>query len=159
MWLDLPSFWIAILNVVFVPTIHLGISWLCTRMPASAFRPNSWLFRTRPIEQGGALYQTLFAVSKWKHHLPDAARLVGGEAKRTLAERDAGYFDRFVVETCRGEAAHWGQLVALLLTLIWNPWPYAAIFMILYALCGNLPCIIVQRYNRPRLARARDRRR
>jgi glycosyl-4,4'-diaponeurosporenoate acyltransferase len=36
--------------------------------------------------------------------------------------------------------------------VVWNPW-WVEIAMVVYALAANLPCLLVQRYNRARLAR------
>ena len=36
--------------------------------------------------------------------------------------------------------------------LLWNPW-FLGLLMLAYAVIANLPCLIVQRYNRARLLR------
>ncbi len=151
MWLELPPLWIVVLNVVAIPAIHFGISWWFTKRDRDRFDPDSWLFRERPWEQGGAVYQTLFRIRAWKRHLPDAAPWFDGFAKARLDGRDPAYLRAFVAETCRGEAAHWAQIPAILSTLIWNPWPGAAGAMIAYALLSNLPCLLLQRFTRARL--------
>ena len=83
-----------------------------------------------------------------------------GFAKKRLRRSDPEYFDLFVKETCRGELAHWIVILLSPLFFLWNP-RYAGIIMIVYALAANMPCIIVQRYNRPQLLRilAKKRRR
>ena len=67
--------------------------------------------------------------------------------------RDPAYLREFADENCRGEAAHYAQIPAVLLVLAWNPWPVAAGVIIVYALLSNLPCIVVQRHTRLRLKR------
>ena len=151
MLLELSNLWIVILNVVGIPAIHLGISWIYTRLPRERFDPQSPLFRIRPWEDGGRVYQRIFRIRKWKHLLPDAAPWFDGFAKGKLGDKDPGYLRAFIAETCRGEAAHYAQIPGILLTLIWNPWPVAAIVMILYAFLSNLPCLILQRFTRARL--------
>lgn len=153
MWLELPPLWIVVLNLVAIPAIHLGISWGCTRLAPEAFPPESWLFRERPWERGGQVYQRLFRIRHWKSFLPDAAPWFDGFAKAHLRGKDAAYLRTFLVETCRGEAAHWAQVLGLLVTLLWNPWPIAAGVMIASALLSNLPCLLLQRYTRARLRR------
>ncbi len=153
MWLELPNLWIALLNAVLIPAIHLGVSWFYTRLDSGRFDPRSFLFRERSWECGGEIYQTLFRVRRWKRFLPDAAPWFDGFAKGKLQEKSPAYLRAFIVETCRGEAAHHAQVGALLVTLIWNPWPWAAGVMIVYAVLSNLPCLILQRFTRARLRR------
>lgn len=151
MWLELPNLWIVVLNTLGIPAIHLGISWWFTKLDRGWFDPGSRLFRERRIEAGGTVYQTLFRIRQWKHLLPDAAPWFDGFAKGKLGDKDPAYLRAFIAETCRGEAAHYAQIPALLLTLLWNPWPVAAIVMIVYAVVSNLPCLILQRFTRARL--------
>ncbi|MEM7603414.1 MAG: hypothetical protein AAF357_18625 [Verrucomicrobiota bacterium] len=151
MLVDLSNLWIVILNVIGIPAIHLGISWLYTQMARDRFNPESALFRHRPWEDGGHIYQKLFQVRRWKRLLPDAAPWFDGFAKGKLSDKDPVYLRAFVGETCRGEAAHYAQIPGILLTLIWNPWPVAAIVMIVYAFLSNLPCLILQRFTRARM--------
>lgn len=151
MLLELPNLWIALLNVIAIPAIHLGISWYYTRMDRSRFDPHSALFRVRSWERKGEIYQRLFRIRKWKHLLPDAAPWFKGFAKGKLGDKDPAYLRAFLAETCRGEAAHYAQIPGILLTLIWNPWPVAALIMVLYAFLSNLPCLLLQRFTRARL--------
>lgn len=62
------------------------------------------------------------------------------------------YLERFVRETCRGEAVHWVVFACALLFFLWNPW-WIGLIMVAYAAAVNVPCIIAQRYNRIRLVR------
>ena len=90
---------------------------------------------------------------RWKGLLPDGAALFKkGFRKKKLNARDPGYMERFVKETCRGEAVHWAVLGCSFLFFLWNPW-WAGLIMVVYALAANLPCIVTQRYNRIRLMR------
>lgn len=151
MWLELSNLWIVILNALGIPAIHLGISWWFTKLDRDRFHPDSWLYRGRSWEAGGRIYQTLFQIRRWKHLLPDAAPWFDGFAKGKLGDKDPVYLRAFIAETCRGEAAHYAQIPGILLTLIWNPWPVAAIVMIVYAFASNLPCLLLQRFTRARL--------
>lgn len=151
MWLELSNLWIVILNALGIPAIHLGISWWFTKLDRDRFHPDSWLYRERSWEAGGRIYQTLFQIRRWKHLLPDAAPWFDGFAKGKLGDKNPVYLRAFIAETCRGEAAHYAQIPGILLTLIWNPWPVAAIVMIVYAFASNLPCLLLQRFTRARL--------
>ena len=153
MWLDLPNFWIVICNLLAIPAIHLGISWWFTKLDRGCFDPDAWLYRERSWEEGGKVYQNLFRIRRWKHLLPDAAPWFAGFAKGRLGDKDRAHLHVFLVETCRGEAAHWAQIPGILLTLTWNPWPVAAAVMAAYAILSNLPCLLLQRFTRARLRR------
>jgi glycosyl-4,4'-diaponeurosporenoate acyltransferase len=145
-------------NILAWLVIHLSLPWIFTRMPAAWFRPGGWLFRPRRWEGEGGIYRRLFLVQRWKNLLPDGAALFkGGFRKKSLRRRDPGYLERFRLETCRGEAVHWAVLAASGLFFIWNP-PWAGWVMVAYGTAANLPCIIVQRYNRLRLERIIPRR-
>ncbi len=152
MLLDLPGGLIVVLNFGVIPFCHLLPSWALTRMPGKRFRPAACLFQERNWERGGAIYEHLFAIRRWKDFLPDGASWLGGFPKKSLVGRDVHYLCAFRVETCRGELSHYLQIPLVLVTLLWNPWPYAAV-IILYALLSNVPCILVQRHTRHRLAR------
>ncbi len=133
--------------------LHLGLAWAVTQLPASAFSPRGWLFRERGWERGGALYERLFRVHRWKRLLPDGAALFRrGFRKKRLLSRDPAYLARFRVETCRGELAHWLVLASAPLFFLWNP-PRVGLLMIGYAVLASLPFIVAQRYNRCRLSR------
>lgn len=153
MLVELPPLWIVVLNLSCLPAIHLGVSWLFTRLPLAWFPPQSLLFREHSLERGGALYQRFLAIRTWKDWLPDGAPWVGGFSKKGLISRDPDYLRQFRAENCRGEAAHYAQIPALLVTLVWNPWPTAAAVIVMYALLSNLPCIVVQRHTRLRISR------
>jgi glycosyl-4,4'-diaponeurosporenoate acyltransferase len=134
--------------------IQFAISKWVTVLHASWFNPNGWVYRPRRWERGGKFYESL-GVKRWKDRLPDAAPwFKGGFAKATLASRSRNYLDRFAVETCRGELAHWLALMMGPLFFLWNR-PWVGWLMVAYAVAGNIPCIVVQRYNRCRLNRLR----
>ena len=152
MLLPLPDLWIVVLNVVGIPLAHFGCSWAFTRLPSRLFDPGRAIFRIRSWERGGWLYGSLLQVRRWKHLLPDAAPWFGGFAKRNLRSADPAFLRTFRVETCRGEAAHYAQIITISLFVLWTPWPAAALIVV-YAFLSNLPCIVLQRHNRLRLER------
>lgn len=153
MLVELSILWLVVVNVAAWPIIHMAAAWLGTQLPLDLFRHEQWCYRERSWELGGRLYEIVFAVRRWKRLLPDGAALFKkGFRKKRLNRRDPEYIDRFVKETCRGEAVHWAVLACSLLFFLWNPW-WAGLIMVAYALAVNLPCIVTQRYNRIRLMR------
>lgn len=102
-------------------------------------------------EKDGELYRRL-RVNEWKDRVPDMSNVFKWMfPKRSLGQvRTSAYFERFVQETCVAEAVHVVLMIAgfsVYLFVFKNAWGLIA--SILYAL-GNLPFVLIQRYNRPR---------
>jgi glycosyl-4,4'-diaponeurosporenoate acyltransferase len=149
----LPHFWIIFLDIFLWLVIHLGISYACSKIPIRNFVPNSRFYRPKSFEKGGKLYTGIFKIKKWKNAVPDGAKLFrGGFPKKNLEQCSQDYLMTFALETCRGELTHWLQILPSGIFFLWNIW-WAGIIMIIYALCVNIPCILLQRYNRARLMR------
>ena len=150
---------IVALNAVAWIIIQMGLAWLGTRLPAAFFMRGDRYFRERSFEESGRLYERLFLIRSWKDLLPDGARLFsGGFPKGRLVASDDDYLSTFVRETRRGEAVHLVALASSALFFLWNP-PHIAVWMVVYAMVSNLPCMLAQRYNRIRMRRVLRRRR
>jgi len=145
--IELPLWWIVVLNCAGWPLIQLGLAWAFTRMPDGWFHPPGSL----PGE--GWCLRHVFWVKHWKDRLPDAAAwFSGGFAKRSLHGSQPEYLRRFIRETWRGELCHWCAIAFVPVFFLWNP-PWADGVILAYALAANLPCILAQRHNRLRLQR------
>lgn len=131
-------------------TVQMALAWSFTRMPADWFHGGtlySW-------ESNGRIYERLTRVKAWKALLPDGASwFAGGVPKRRLGGRSTAVLRQFVTESIRGELTHWCAIAVTPVFLLWNPL-WALPLHLAYAFAANLPCIIVQRYNRVRLLRA-----
>jgi glycosyl-4,4'-diaponeurosporenoate acyltransferase len=157
MLLDLTTLPTILLDIAVWLIIHIGVSYLIIHVPLASFDAGFWLYKQREWERGGKIYARIFRLKKWKKRLPDGAALFKkGFRKKHLKELDDVYLDDFIRETCRAEFAHWAMFFVSPVFFIWNPW-YVGIVMIIYALLANLPCIIIQRYNRIRLRRVYSR--
>jgi glycosyl-4,4'-diaponeurosporenoate acyltransferase len=126
--------------------LQLGIAWGVTKMNARHFANDGGAYAVRAWEIG--FYRRWLRIRRWKGMLPDGAPWVGGSfRKKHLAGRDTAYLRQFALETRRGEAAHWLSFACFPVFFLWNP-HWAWIVMALYAAAANLPCVVVQRYNR-----------
>lgn len=144
--------WLAILLVVIIwPLIQVPISAMGNSIPDSRFNTESFLFKCRKWESDGKFYTKVLKIRKWKRLLPDGAKLFkAGFEKGELKTKDPEYIEAFIKETCRAEFVHWLQILPFWIFGLWVP-PFVIWIMLAYALVLNIPCIIAQRYNRPRL--------
>ena len=149
--------WTALLNVLAWLIIQFGLAWAMTRISPEQFNPRSSCARLWNWEKSGRAYEKVFAIKRWKDRLPDAANwFKGGFAKAGLRAHTPDFLERFLLETWRGELTHWLALLALPVFTLWNPgWGVAV--NAAYAVGANLPCILIQRYNRARLRRVLER--
>lgn len=115
------------------------------------FHPERFPWRAYAWEDG--LWKRL-RIRGWQARVPDMSRLFTKlmPAKR-LTKETAADLPRMIAETCVAELTHTAlSLCGLVMPLLWRG-AGGVIAAAVYILLGNLPFIIVQRYNRPRLQR------
>ena len=125
---------------------------------AAALLPRRWFhadrfpFRPQRWEHEGKIYEKL-AVQRWKDKLPDMSRFLPWlTQKQVSASISAAQAERLVQETSVAELVQ-DILAILTFGCVWI-WPGWGLWLsIAYVLIGHLPYIVIQRYNRPRLAR------
>jgi len=130
--------------------IQLAAALICLKLPSRMLSPDGFLFRERGWERDGRIYRRL-RVHRWKRLLPDgAAATRGGYRKKRLTDFSKENLDRYQVESCRAELTHLLAILPFWVFGFIGP-PSMIAYMLVYALAVNLPCMIVQRYNRPRI--------
>ena len=120
------------------------------------FDPEKRLFRSRKWEQNGRIY-TKLAIDKWKKLVPDMSRILPDMVKKQVTPTavTAAQAAVLVQETCVAEAVHTASsLLGLVCLGMWPGWGGVLVWLVWFLL-GNLPFILIQRYNRPRLIRLR----
>jgi glycosyl-4,4'-diaponeurosporenoate acyltransferase len=133
------------------PLIQITMTVICNSLGDKWFKESSFILKTRKWENDGKFYKTVFKINKWKPLLPDGAKLYkNGFQKRNVKNFEPEYFSQFIAETGRAEITHWLQIIPFWVFGLWSP-SFVILPMLFYALFVNLPCIIAQRYNRPRL--------
>jgi glycosyl-4,4'-diaponeurosporenoate acyltransferase len=141
---------VLVANVAGAAAIHAATGYAVHRLPVHRLAGDGWLWRSRAWERDGGWYRRV-RIQRWKDRVPEAGALfAGGVSKRSVGR--AG-LPRFVVETRRAELGHWLAIGCTPLFALWNP-PAGIALMGAYQLAVNLPCIAIQRYNRPRAERA-----
>jgi len=147
--IDLPTPWLVAANLIGCPLLQYGLAAFYTALPAARFSDEP---TEAPLSQLD-LYENHFRVKEWKDRLPDGASwFSGGFPKASLEAKDPAYLRRFLAETRRGERCHWVAILLSTVFMLWNPW-WAWLIVFTWFLVSNLPCILVQRYNRLRFSR------
>ena len=98
-------------------------------------------------------YERCLLIRRWKPWIPDAGHVLpGGIRKASLMGRDRAGLERLLAETRRAELVHWALWPAWLVTALWLP-PRGVVLNLVFATCFNLPCLLLQRYNRLRVGK------
>ena len=110
--------------------------------------------RLRRFERDGRVYERVLRIKAWKDAPPRGRARCSAVASRSGASfgttvRTSSSFAR---ETRRAERAHWAIVALSPVFFAWNPW-WLATAMVGYGVVANVPCLLVQRYNRARLVR------
>lgn len=127
------------------------VSFPVGRLSRRFLRADRFPFRVQPWEAG--LYRAL-RVRRWQDKVPDMSRLLPALIPpKRLTEDYRARLPRMIEETCVAELVHALLSLAGLYTLRLWPGRGGRILTALYILVGNLPFIVIQRYNRPRLQR------
>lgn len=119
------------------------------------FNAEIFPFRLYEFENSGKLYEKL-SIKRWQNKLPDMSRIfIKFMPEKRLSECTDGKLAVMINETCVAELTHIIlALLGFLCIVICNN-IVAVICSALYFI-GNIPFIMIQRYNRPRLVRLRQ---
>lgn len=150
---ELSIIWLLVVNVLAWLFFHMAISLTMVRVSDEWLDNQKKWFQPRKWEKNGDIWQSVFRVRQWKRYLPDGSMFIKSSYDQTnLQGTRAEHLKKFIIETKRAELTHWLMIPPAALFFIWNP-PWAGLLMVVYALAFNLPLIMTQRYNRPRLER------
>ena len=136
----------------YLAAISIGSFLLGRLLPYGWFCPDRFPYRTAKWERGGKCYQKI-GLPRWQKKLPDMSKLLPRlMPSKAMTDCSVQALDTMVTETCIAELVH-GMLMLLAFGALyfWRT-PAAVVLTVLYAL-GNLPFVLIQRYNRPRLMR------
>lgn len=119
-------------------------------LPREPFDFYAFPYRPFGFERRGKIYHSI-KVHRWKDKAPDMSKLVKGIFKKKLPmRRDDQYLINLIRETCVAEFVHLMLILASPVFLfVFDGW-HGCVTMAVYGVL-NLPFIIIQRYNRPRL--------
>ncbi len=130
------------------------IGFLAGRLaPKAWFQAEAFPYRPFAWEENGKLYEKM-NIRRWQNKVPDMSKILpawmpakslGGDYKNRLPQ--------MLQETCVAEMTHALLCVSGLYCLKLWPGPGGLGIYALYVVIFNLPYILIQRYNRPRLQR------
>lgn len=138
--------------VGYLVTIGVLFYFVGEGLPREHFDAERAPFRCMAWERGGAVYEGL-AIRRWKDRLPDMSRVMPEMLPKRLGKNtEEEQVERLIQETCVAELIH----VLLILAgfgclLIWQG--TGVVIVLLLWIAGNIPYVLIQRYNRPRLQR------
>lgn len=145
--IDVNDFWECLIYLALIGTILFAIGRV---LPKEKFLFERFPFYSLPIEDGGKIYQRI-GVHKWKDSFPDMSKILPClmPSKKLSGAVTAEQVELMIQETCIAEWIH-GLLGILGFGCIWI-WKSTGgwIVSVLY-LFGNLPYMVIQRYNRPK---------
>jgi glycosyl-4,4'-diaponeurosporenoate acyltransferase len=141
------------IDVAFWIAWSLAVGFWAARRPVASLTGTGPFLRLRRFEAGGGWYERRLHIKRWKDRLPEAGGFFGGHSKRALppGPSRASQLELFRAETVRAETVHWLAPAPGPLLVLWNPWWLFAA-MVAFAVLANVPCLVVQRYNRARIA-------
>ena len=112
-------------------------------LPRAWFSAERFPYRAAEWEKGGKVYEKL-GIKRWKDFLPDMSRIMPDMVKKKMTKQSR-------------EQGFWLIVLSLGIFSFWRG-GWAVVFWLVYNILGNVPFMIIQRYNRPRLVLLEQRR-
>lgn len=144
-------------SAVYVCFIGLVAGFLFAMLPNRVFKKNESLFKIRKFEQGGMFYSKYLKINLWKDKLPQFSELTRfGFKKASLNNISHEYLEIFKAETMRAELTHFFLIILSPFYVYVKPdilqWT-----TFIGCVLGNIPFIMIQRYNRARIIKLQSR--
>ncbi len=141
--------------ILFAALWHLCVFYLGTHGSEARFDFRKKRYRAFKWEKDGKWYQKYLKIKSWKDRLPQRVP-DDGFSKERLETVSEEYLNEFIMETCRGEWIHFANFLLTFAILLIAPHPFK-IPLALADMLLHMPYIMIQRYNRFRLVRCRER--
>lgn len=138
-------------SVIYIAVTGLVSFYLGALIPRHLFFEQKFPFKTYKWEDGGKIYEKL-NIRKWKGEILDMSKIMTIILpKKEPLSATAKDVKILVAETCVAEFVHW--ILCVISVGHWWIWKKSIEGIVMWILCvlGNLPFILVQRYNRPHL--------
>lgn len=146
------------LNCLIFIAISSLLIFLCGRLfPRKWICENSFPYRAFEIEKNGKIYEKL-KIKKWKTKWPDASLLFNKifpklYPKKRLENLNSNKISLLLKESCVAETTHvLSGIIGFFCVKIWRGG--GGLTVSLFWAFINIPPILIQRYNRPRLVKS-----
>lgn len=140
-------------NLFIFLVLSLAISLITEKLPEHFYSYKKKIYQVRKWENNGKFYERVFLVKKWKDKLPEFSDFIRTLfSKRHIQSTNNNYLKMFLAESCKAEFTHWAIICSSFLFIFWTDLLGTAKIVVV-AVFLNLPYIIIQRYNRPRIIR------
>ena len=140
-----------LLCLIYAATLGLVSFLLGRELPKSWLHPDQFPFRTYAWEE--TLWKAL-QIRKWQAKVPDMSKVFPKlMPAKALTQKTAQDLPLMIQETCVAELTHGLLCLAGLFLLKLWPGVGGILLTVIYIVFGNLPFLLIQRYNRPRLQR------
>ncbi len=138
--------------VLYLAALGILSHFIGEALPREWFHWQAFPYRSLKWERGGAIYERL-GIRRWKDIVPDMSRILPNMFPKRVLSGEAGKSSamRLIQETCVAECIHAALIVAGFGCFYFLPGTGGYIVFAVWTVFGNLPFIIIQRYNRPRL--------
>ena len=142
--------------IVYIIVSGLVVFFIGRIIPRSWIKENSFPFKSFKFEKEGKIYEKI-KIQKWKTRLPDASVVINKIVPNFMPIKRLNIKSKdkvkiLIKESCVAESNHFiVAVLGLFCSVIWNK-SGGRIIAVSYFLF-NVPFIIIQRYNRPRLKR------
>lgn len=125
-------------------------------LPRRWFHWDRFPYRSWKWEREGKIYDRIY-IRAWKDHMPDISRVMKDMIPKRVGVCPTSEEVLILVkETCVAELIHWALcLCAPVIYLFWHNG--IGVLLTWVFIIGNLPFVLIQRYNRPALVRLADR--
>ena len=139
--------------VIYLAIVGILAFFIGRMLPRTWFHADTFPFRAFAFEKNGRFYDR-FHISHWKDILPDMSRVFPSliMPKKVTRRMSASEVKQLIQETCVAEFVHMILIPIGFTCRTVCTGSASLILSILFAL-GNVPFILIQRYNRPRLLR------
>lgn len=150
------SYFIVLLFSILSTIVEILIDGICAKiihgLNDKHFDYSLKIYKQRKFEK--KLFK-IIKIHEWKDKIPEIGKMACNFGKDKLEDSsDISYLNLFIKETCVGEMVHlfsmiFGILVIFILPI--NYWLWIGLIVCIINIVLNIPLLLIQRYNRPRL--------
>ena len=135
--------------IILLPSLFCAI--IIRILPKKWFNYNNKIYNVGEKERQFLLK---IGIKKWKDKIPELGQTVNFKKNKLIDANNPSYLEKFLTETCYAECLHISCVVCALIGMFFVPggnfWNIAFPIAFVYSVY-NIPSILIQRYNRPRL--------